>query len=564
MLLSTSAQAQRWSGNTSPSYPTLISYLDSLDRKHTDITLYSMGASDYGLPIYLCVINGLRDSTKTFEKARNGSCILINNAIHAGEPDGINATLIWLEQWILAGKPKVDSQGNPLPLIAFIPAYNVGGMMNRSSTSRANQNGPESYGFRGNAQNLDLNRDFIKMDAQNTFTFARIYQALDPDVFIDNHVSNGADYQYTLTFISSLKERLAPSMQQLTYTSCIPTLQAYCQTNSVELFPYVDLKGETPESGIVAFNDLPRYAMGYASLFHSLSFTVETHMLKPFPERVQATLVFLNTLISYSMSHAAEIETARTAAKNWAQQQGYFYFNYQLDETQKDRIRFKGYEANHPVHPITGLPQLEYDRSKPYERDIPYFHSYQARDSVKIPTYYIVAAQERDVIARLEANGVEFRRIEKDSSVSVSIRTITHFAAPNSPYEGHFKLTEIESELHLRTVLLKPGDLLIPTKQERATFIHTVLQAHTEDSYLSWNFFDSYLQQKEFFSGYVFIEHVEAILENNSELKAAYEHRKQLDAKFAASEWEQLLYIYQHSPYFEPSYMVLPIYELAN
>jgi hypothetical protein len=323
--------SQKWSANTTPTYPELIAHLQKLDKQHRDIQLYNMGPSDHGLPIYLCVVNGAKDSLKTFIKARNNTTILINNAIHAGEPDGVNASLIWLEQWISAGKPTKNSDGQDLPVIAFMPAYNVGGMMNRSSKSRANQNGPEAYGFRGSAKNLDLNRDFIKMDAVNSFTFARIFHALDPDIFIDNHVSNGADYPYTLTYISSMKERLAPSMQMLTYESCIPILKDYCQIGNFELFPYVELKGETPESGIVAFNDLPRYAMGYASLFHSLSFTVETHMLKAFPQRVQATLSFMNSMIAYAIGHSQEIETARTAAKNWAKNQTIYAYNYQLD-----------------------------------------------------------------------------------------------------------------------------------------------------------------------------------------------------------------------------------------
>ena len=147
-----------------------------------------MGQSDYGLPIYVLVVNADSDSSQTFEKARNSTTILINNAIHPGEPDGINASLIWIDEWVKQGKPSES-----FPVVAIIPAYNVGGMMQRSSTSRANQNGPEEYGFRGNARNLDLNRDFVKMDSENAFTFSRIFHALDPDVFVDNHVSNGAD-----------------------------------------------------------------------------------------------------------------------------------------------------------------------------------------------------------------------------------------------------------------------------------------------------------------------------------------------------------------------------------
>ena len=191
----------QYDGNTSPSYPDLIKIYIDLAEKNTEIELYNMGQSDFGLPIYLCIINGAQDSIKSFDKARESTTLLINNAIHPGEPDGVNACLIWINDWILAGKKTKN-----LPVIGIIPAYNVGGMMIRSSSSRANQDGPEEYGFRGNTQNLDLNRDFIKMDSRNMFTFAKIYHGLDPDVFIDTHVSNGADYQYTLTYIASIRE----------------------------------------------------------------------------------------------------------------------------------------------------------------------------------------------------------------------------------------------------------------------------------------------------------------------------------------------------------------------
>jgi hypothetical protein len=359
-----------------------------------------------------------------------------------------------------------------------------------------------------------------------------------------------------------MKERLAPSMQQLTYESCLPTLKDYCQIGNFELFPYVEHKGETPEDGIVAFNDLPRYAMGYASLFHSLSFTVETHMLKPFPQRVKATLQFMNSTIAYMMSNATQIEQARKEAKNWSQQQSFFRFNYQLDEQNVDSIRFKGYKATYPIHPITGLAQLEYDRSQPYEKYIPYYRHYLPQDSVRVPTFYIVGAQESQIISYLKLNGVQFQTLETFSIKNVYCQVVKDYKAPTRPYEGHFKLSQINVETTQKEIQVKPGDIIIPTQQDRALFIHSVLQGEAEDSYLSWNFFDSYLQQKEYFSSYVFKENVARILEENLILKSKYEERKALDVQFAKSEWEQLYFIYQNSPYFEPSFMRLPIYEV--
>ena len=165
-------------GNETPTYTELIACYEKLAQEHQEIELYEMGPSDYGLPIYLCIIHGAGDSISSFQKAKSSTTVLINNAIHPGEPDGVNACLLYLEEWISAGKTLKN-----MPLVAIIPAYNVGGMMQRSGTSRANQNGPEEYGFRGNAQNLDLNRDAIKADSKNMNTFAKIFHALDPDVF---------------------------------------------------------------------------------------------------------------------------------------------------------------------------------------------------------------------------------------------------------------------------------------------------------------------------------------------------------------------------------------------
>lgn len=554
-LLSLFSRAQ-WRGDTSPSYPELVAYLKKLDKENKEIKLFNMGLSDYGLPIYVVIINADSDSTKTFEKARNGTTILINNAIHPGEPDGINASLIWIDEWIKQGKPCKS-----FPMVAIIPAYNVGGMMQRSSTSRANQNGPEEYGFRGNARNLDLNRDFVKMDSENAFTFSRIFHALDPDVFVDNHVSNGADYQYSLTYISSMRERLAPSMNELTYNLCIPSLEKELGNRKVDLFPYVELKGETPESGIIAFNDLPRYAMGYASLFHSLSFTVETHMLKPFKERVQVTYDFLDVLVKWTTESSTEIEKSRREAFDWSNLQKVYSYNHELTE-EKDSVMFKGYEFSKPIDPITNLPRLLYDRSKPFNKYIPHFRKYKPMNKYAIPRYFVVGGQEKETITRLRSNNIEFYTVKSDSVLKASSYRINSYKSLTKPYEGHFKHNSILFDKFEVNLSLKPGDILIPTKQRSRNFILAALIPDAEDSFFSWNFYDSYLQQKEYFSSYVFIDQVKFMLDSNPKLKLDFEKMKKESESFRNSEWEQLYFIYKNSPYFEKSFMVLPIHSI--
>tara|TARA_B100000524_G_scaffold348482_1_gene253369 strand:+ start:21105 stop:22823 length:1719 start_codon:yes stop_codon:yes gene_type:complete len=545
----------KWKGNTTPTYYELSEHLIELSKMSEKVELYNMGKSDYGLPIYICIVNGAKDSLETFKKARKETTILFNNAIHPGEPDGINACLIWLDELIVG-----QEFSSEMPVVAFIPSYNVGGMINRSSNSRANQNGPNEYGFRGNAQNLDLNRDFIKMDSKNAFVFSKIFHGLDPDVFVDNHVSNGADYQYTLTYISSLSDRMPAAIKKITHESLLPSLKSDLYANyGIDLFPYVDLKGQTPGEGIVAFNDLPRYSMGYTALFQSLSFTVETHMLKPFPQRVQATLAFMKSLISWTTQHKKLIEKSRLKARKSIAESKTFHFGYESDGL-CDSILFKGYEHSFPKHQITGLERLKYDTLAPYERNIAHYKSFEPKNEVRVPKYYFVGRQEKDVIKRLKANKVIMNKLKNDTIMQLGFFEVVDYQVSKRPYEGHFKLNNVQVSLGERAVALKAGDVRISSNQERASFIHSVLQPESEDSYFTWNFFDSYLQQKEYFSSYVFIDKIEEILNNDTELRTAYESKMNADKDFRESEWAQLYFIYKSSPYFEKSVNILPVF----
>lgn len=534
----------QWNENKSPAYPELIEIYKKWDLEHREIELYEMGESDTEFPIYLVVINGAGDSLQTFQKAKTNTTVLINNAIHAGEPDGINACLLWIEEWIGKGKPMKD-----LPIIALIPAYNVGGMMNRSSSSRANQDGPAEYGFRGNSQNLDLNRDFIKMDSENMKTFAKIYHALDPDVFVDTHVSNGADYQYTLTFIHSMKERMAPGIRNLFTQKYIPYLTETLKKDGWDWSPYVETKGETPESGIQAFNDLPRYAQGYGALFHSLSITVETHMLKPFPQRVKATKDYLNFLFRWSQANTLAIENARKDAFKRDVKSMYYPFNYQLTD-QKDSILFKGYDFGYKPSDISGKERLFYDRTKPFRKYIPYFQTYRYQDSVRIPKGYIVSKEAATVIDRLKANNVRF--VEMDSSLmKVHTIRILNFESGSKPYEGHYLHRKVKSLEQEELVRIPKGSIWIPCDQDKLNFIVSVLEPRCEDSYFAWNFMDSYIQEKEYFSPYVFEDEASKLLSNNEELRNKLEEKKKTDPEFAKDGDAQLFFIYQNCHHFE-------------
>jgi hypothetical protein len=495
-----------------------------------DAILLIMGVSNGNNPIYLFLKNVPKDSISALEFARNNTVMLVNNGIHAGEPDGINASMHLVHEF---EKLKLNNS----TVLAIIPVYNVDGILDRSSFSRVNQNGPEEYGFRATAQHFDLNRDFIKSDSKNASVFAKIYQSIDPDVFVDTHVSNGADYQYTLTYIAGMKERMPVNLCSLVYQKCLPSLVNTLSKKKIDLFPYVSMVDDTLEHGITQFNDHPRYAFGYARLFHSISFTTETHMLKPFDKRVEVTYQFLYSLLNFMNENNIEIETVRKQCKNIREDD--LPYNFKANKN-PEMICFRGFESGYKKSEITGSLRLFYDQKKPFEKEIPFFNSYSSSDKTKIPRYFIVASHEEKIIDRLKINGVVFRTLLKDTMILVKTQRILNFESTSKPYEGHFYHKSVKVDRNSETLTFKKGDVIISTNQDRQNFIVNVLLPEMEDSYFRWNMFDSYLQQKEGFSDYVFEDLAVKILVENIELNAKFLKKKESDPQFANDPDAQL------------------------
>jgi len=279
-------QFEKKAGIETPEYKDIISYYERLAAEYSEISLFSFGQTDAGKPLHLVVYSaeGIYNVDEITKSTKNR--VLINNGIHPGESDGIDASMLLLRDIAQNDSLKQKYKNS---LIAVIPVYNVGGALNRNSHTRANQNGPVSYGFRGNGRNFDLNRDFIKQDTKNAAAFAEIFHTVNPDVFIDNHVSNGADYQYALTHLFTQHDKLGGNLGIFLENEMRPEIEKSLQEKEILITPYVNVWGDTPEAGFSQFFDSPRYSTGYTTLFHTLGLMVETHMLKPYKIRVTQT-----------------------------------------------------------------------------------------------------------------------------------------------------------------------------------------------------------------------------------------------------------------------------------
>ncbi len=546
-------------GTETATYKKVIDFYETLAKNYTSIALYKMQQTDIGEPLRLITFNPNRSFESEFSNREDKLVLLINNGIHPGESDGIDATMLLMRD-LAEGKIKTPKH----VIVAAIPVYNIGGALNRNSTSRTNQNGPKEYGFRGNARNYDLNRDFIKADTKNARAFANLFRTVKPDVFIDNHVSNGADYQYTLTHLFTQHNKLGGELGKYVQSSLMPQLEDSLQQKKWDITPYVNVFNRTPESGFSQFKDSPRYSTGYTTLFNTLGMMVETHMLKPYKDRVEGTYELMKSMINIADKDAELIHQLRNSNRLTYKAGVTYPVQWQIDSSQSSTIQFKGYEGEMIDSKITGAKRLKYNRDKPFTKEITYYDYFKPKKSVTIPESYIIPKGYWNVINLLKQNKIKLEKVQKDTVMTAEVYKIENFETVKSPYEGHYLHYNTEVSTKTENVKVKKGDYIAKTDQEGVRYLVETLEPTATDSFFNWNFFDTILQQKEGFSPYVWEDKAEAFLNNNPEIKKAFEEKKENDPDFAKNWYAQLDWIHKQSPNYEKSHLRYPIIRVGG
>ena len=545
-------------GTETPTYQEVISFYETLAKEYETISLFTFGKTDAGFPLHLVVFNV--DEITSIENVANSSKIkvFINNGIHPGESDGIDASMLLLRD--IAQNKKLQKKYKNT-IVCVIPVYNIGGALNRNSHTRANQNGPVAYGFRGNARNYDLNRDFIKQDSKNAAAFAEIFHSINPEIFIDNHVSNGANYQYAITHLFTQHNKLGGKLGEFLEYKMRPALEKSLAKKNIPITPYVNVWGSTPEKGFSQFYDSPRYSTGYTTLYNTLGLMVETHMLKPYKIRVEQTYELLFSTLDFGKENNFEIKELKANAVKEIQSKKTYSILFKVDKNNPTQFDFKGYEADTLVSKVTRGKRLFYDESKPFTTKINYFNNFVATKTIQIPKAYILPQSWQRVIERLANNNIQFTRFKKDTVVQVDVNHILDYKTRTTAYEGHYLHYNTKTVSSIEKVAFRKGDLYIPTNQNGIRYLLETLEAEAVDSFFNWNFFDTILQQKEHFSAYVFEDIAENLLKENLELREKFKEKLK-DSTFAKNPNAQLEFIYKNSPHYEKAHLSLPVYRV--
>ncbi|WP_449435934.1 M14 family metallopeptidase [Pedobacter steynii] len=535
-----------------------MKHYEQLDKTYEHAKLLSYGNTDFGKPLHLLVLSKDKIFDPVAIRKSNKRILLINNGIHPGEPEGIDASMMLARDLL---------KGDLLPkdvVICIIPVYNIDGSFNRTGTSRANQNGPVAYGFRGNSKNYDLNRDFIKTDSKNSHSFQEIFNIWQPEIFVDTHTSNGADYQYVMTLIPTHKDKLNPVLSDYMTKTMLPSLYIEMKKAGYEMIPYVNSIEETPDQGITGFLESARYSTGYTTLHNTIGFMPETHMLKDYDKRVDATYKLLQIYINVVVRDAKIIGENKRKADEQVAKQTKFPITWILDETVSEDLEFKGYTAKQKPSEVSGIDRLYYDRNEPYTKIIKYWNTYKPSVSVTKPIAYIIPKAWDKVVELLKLNNVKVQQLQKDTPIDVELYYITDYKTMSSPFEGHYLHSNIKVNPIKQTLQFYEGDFVVYTNQPVNRYIIETLEPQAMDSFFNWNFFDSILGMKEHFSAYVFEDTAAELLKQNPELRKKLEAQKAKDSSLSKNAEAQLDFIYKNSDYYEKTHSRYPIARLVN
>jgi len=537
-------------------------YEDLAARYPTVLRFEKVGVSDAGVPIHAGVVSGDGVFDAAAIKRAGRAVFFNNNGIHPGEPEGVDGCMALVRDFCVQ-PDKLAALGTTVFL--FVPLYNVDGSFNRANTSRVNQDGPEQFGFRGNSRHLDLNRDFVKCDTLNARVFNTLFATWDPDVMVDTHTSNGADYSYTMTLIHTQADKLGGGLGNFLRAEMLPAMYAGMDARGWPTCPYVNPVKDSPDHGIAEFLETARFSTGYAALHHTIGFMPETHMLKPFKDRYDSMLALVEVALAFTVKHADRIQQLRRAARAEGRNRAEWPVRWAMDEANPSSFRFKGYEARYRKSAIGDYSRLYYDRSSPWERDIAYYNSFPVDVSVPAPQAYVVPQQWREAIERLAFNGVRMERVDAERVQQVAYYHIVSAGSRPTAYEGHMFHDEVVLERRIGQVQLRAGDYIVPLDQDRARYAVETLEPLAHDSFFRWGFFNSVLEKKEHYSDYVFEDEAEKLLAEETALAAKFAEWKAANPGLLASQEAVLDFIYANCErYREPEWNRYPVFMIER
>lgn len=541
------------------SYADTIAFAQKLDKSSDKVFYNSFGKSAEGRDLPLLIVSDGKITTPEAAKRSGKAVILIQAGIHSGEIDGKDAGFALVRDIVITKSRATLLKEN---ILLFVPIYNVDGHEMSSPYNRINQNGPDEMGWRATSAGLNLNRDYMKADAPETRAFLKLWNDWKPDFFFDLHVTDGADFQYNITYEYAHFQEVSPFIKNWMDAHFDGKIVAEVEKEGNLLTHYLEFGGREVTGGIYTFIATPRYATGYAALRNRPGLLVETHSLKPYRSRVRGTYdVIWKTLEEINKSKASLFEANKKADEETVNR-GKTYdanrqFPLQIGLTDKSEpFQLKAVEYKLEDSAISGGKKLVYG-TKLLEITVKKYDEAQIKASAAPPRFYIIPPQYTEVIERLESHGIKFERMKNEFQIEVESYRLTEPKWSANPFENRlpvsFKTVPITE---VRT--FPANSVLVSLDQEAANVAIHLLEPNSTDSFVYWGFFNSIFEMKEYFSDYIMEKIAAEMLAKDENLRKEFEEKLK-DEAFAKSPRARLQFFYQRSPYADKKIGVYPV-----
>ncbi|MFC1543049.1 M14 family metallopeptidase [Candidatus Neomarinimicrobiota bacterium] len=545
--------AERTGLTTTPSYDETVAWLEQLAAAAPELQLISLGKSPERRDIWMVVASQDKATSPATLKATGKPTLLVQACIHPGECDGKDAGLMLLRDMIVKGtQAKLLEEANFL----FVPILSVDGHENSSPYGRINQRGPETTGWRTNARNLNLNRDYSKLDTPEIQAIVSAINQWEPDLYIDLHVTDGIDYQYDITFGYNGRHSLSPNIATWMDQRLTPALNKDLKAKGHIPGPLIfAVDNQDPSRGIVGWTAGPRFSNGYGDARHLPTLLVENHSLKSYRQRVLGTYVLMETTLRTLGEYSRQLRRAIIADRT--RQPERVPLTWRIPDAKPDEIEFLGVQWETRPSKISGGPSIHYT-GQPVNLKVPYIKYIEPEISVTRPRAYLIPPGWPDVIERLAIHGIFMESLPEAREVVVELARLSDIELAEEPLEGHVPVTAtVRAEQ--RRMTYPPGSVRVPTDQPLGDLAILLLEPDSPDSFFRWGFFLEVLERTEYIEGYVMEPLARRMLEQNTTLKRSFERKLAEDAEFAANPQARLMWFYEQTPYFDNRWRLYPV-----
>ena len=549
-----------------PSYDDTVAYARRLAHASPSLDYRGFGCSGQGRELPLIVASETGTFTPKQAQARGKAVVLIQACIHSGEPDGKDAGFALLRD-IAITKTAAGILENVVLL--FIPIYNTDGHERATPYNRINQNGPEKMGWRTTSTYQNLNRDYLKADTPETRAWLNLWNEWNPDLFIDCHVTDGADYRCNITYHhehhAGVDAAIVEWERDVFGGRVAPATEAAGNVISwyLEFIDNRDLPRGTRD-----FNGSPRFSTGYVPARNRPGILIETHMIKDYRSRVIGTYDFLKAALIEVNNEPARLKQLGRGADERAAALGRNYnpaslypLDFEITDEQTP-FQLKAYQYETDQSEVSGDLRVVYGR-EPLDLTVPMYKTFRVTRAVAPPLSYIVPVQWTEVIEVLKAHGLETHKLFQSTEIEVESYRFTNVTWPAGPFEGrHMPRFDVETVTETRT--FHADSLIVPLAQPLARVALNLLEPQAPDSFARWGFFNAIFEEKEYGEPYVLEALAREMMQNDPALKHEFEELLASDEQFATNPYERLRFFHKRSPYWDPQMNVYPVGRIIN